>query len=257
VAAQLPANVNLSTLLALAPLAAPVGGEPIESVQGGTSGAFTVNQIVAFAKASHTTVGLSVLGVAGTSNAAVAAITGLGDQVLRVNSAGASLAFGAVNLATSAAVTGVLSVPSGGSGTSTLTGLVVGSGTSAFTTAIYVAAGTWTPADASGAGLTFTNVTASYSQIGNMVFAYGRFTFPNTSNTANIVISGLPVVAAASLYTQSPSCALAAASGTAVVAIPVANSTTFNIITAIGAIVLKNASTSTGAVIVNIAYPAA
>lgn len=115
-AAQLPANVNLSTLLALAPLAAPVGGEPIESVQSGTSGAFTVNQIVAFAKASQTTVGLSVLGVAGTSNAAAAAITGLGDQVLRVNSAGTSLAFGAVNLATSAAVTGVLGLINGGGG---------------------------------------------------------------------------------------------------------------------------------------------
>jgi hypothetical protein len=117
VAAQLPANVNLSTLLALAPLAAPTGGEPIESVQSGTSGAFTVNQIVAFAKANTTAPGLSVLGVGSTVAGPVAPITAAGaDQVLIINHAGNGAVFGAVNLATSAAVTGVLGNINGGIG---------------------------------------------------------------------------------------------------------------------------------------------
>jgi hypothetical protein len=54
------------------------------------------------------TAGLSVLGVAGTASAVPLAIAGTGAQVLRVNDAGTGLAFGSLNLASSAAVTGVL-----------------------------------------------------------------------------------------------------------------------------------------------------
>lgn len=54
------------------------------------------------------TAGLSVLGVGGTGSAVPAPITGTADQVLVVNHAGNTASFGAVNLATTAAVTGVL-----------------------------------------------------------------------------------------------------------------------------------------------------
>jgi hypothetical protein len=100
------------------------------------------------------TAGLSVLGVAGVASAVPAAITGTADQVMIVGHAGNTAQFGAVNLATSAAVTGVLPganfsavnlgasgaggvqgvlpVPNGGTNTSTLTafGALFGNGTS-------------------------------------------------------------------------------------------------------------------------------
>ena len=64
--------------------------------------------------------GLSVLGVAGSSTADVAAITAASDhQVLRRS--GSSIAWGAVNLAQSNAVTGVLDETNGGTGLSSYT----------------------------------------------------------------------------------------------------------------------------------------
>lgn len=60
---------------------------------------------------------LSVVGVTGSSTADIADITGTANQVLRVNSGGTTLAFGAVNLASSSAVTGNLPVANLNSGT--------------------------------------------------------------------------------------------------------------------------------------------
>ena len=51
----------------------------------------------------------------------------------------------------------------------------------------------WTPADGSGASLTFTAVSANYVQIGNMIFAYFSLTYPATASGSAAVISGLPV----------------------------------------------------------------
>jgi hypothetical protein len=51
----------------------------------------------------------------------------------------------------------------------------------------------WTPNDASGASLSFTNVDAAYQTIGNFVYAYFSLTYPSTGNGANAVIGGLPV----------------------------------------------------------------
>lgn len=64
--------------------------------------------------------GLSVLGVNGTGSADVASISAVSDhEVLRRS--GSSLGFGAVNLASSNAVTGVLDETNGGTGQSTIT----------------------------------------------------------------------------------------------------------------------------------------
>jgi len=52
--------------------------------------------------------------------------------------------------------------------------------------------GTWTPADGSGAGLSFANIQAQYTKIGRMVFASATFDFPSTASTATNSISGLP-----------------------------------------------------------------
>ena len=52
--------------------------------------------------------------------------------------------------------------------------------------------GTWTPADASGASLSFTSITAKYTKVGNLVTVYTVLTFPTTASTAQAQISGLP-----------------------------------------------------------------
>lgn len=52
--------------------------------------------------------------------------------------------------------------------------------------------GTWTPVDASGAGLVFTAVSGTYTKIGNLVSARCTLTFPATVNAATISIGGLP-----------------------------------------------------------------
>lgn len=66
------------------------------------------------------------------------------------------------------------------------------------------AVGSWTPIDTSGAGLTFTSVTAGYTKIGNIVFVYARLTYPTTASGVQAAIGGLPFAVAAPLYAQNP-----------------------------------------------------
>lgn len=61
--------------------------------------------------------GLSVFGNSGSAAANGGAITGTANQVLRVDSGGTTLGFGAINLGSAAAVTGILSGSNGGTGT--------------------------------------------------------------------------------------------------------------------------------------------
>jgi hypothetical protein len=77
------------------------------SASGGSIATTIANNAVTNAKFRQSA-GLSVVGNSTSSTANVADITGTANQVLVVNSAGTSLGFGAVNLASSAAVTGTL-----------------------------------------------------------------------------------------------------------------------------------------------------
>ena len=52
--------------------------------------------------------------------------------------------------------------------------------------------GTWTPTDASGAGLSFTSPVGVYTKVGRLVMATGYVRYPSTSNTSNTLIGGLP-----------------------------------------------------------------
>lgn len=55
--------------------------------------------------------------------------------------------------------------------------------------------GTWTPVDASGAGLVLTNYGARYTRVGSFVSITGLIAYPATANTANAQIGGLPYAA--------------------------------------------------------------
>lgn len=59
----------------------------------------------------------------------------------------------------------------------------------------------WTPSDQSGSSLSFTGVSGNYTQVGNMVYAYGGLTFPATSASAVAAIS-LPVAVPNQAYAK-------------------------------------------------------
>ena len=55
--------------------------------------------------------------------------------------------------------------------------------------------GTWTPTDASGAGLTFNiSKQGRYIKIGSLVFVSIYLTYPSTSNTNHATVGGLPFI---------------------------------------------------------------
>ena len=55
--------------------------------------------------------------------------------------------------------------------------------------------GTWTLADASGAGLALTVTSATYVRVGSLVFVFGAFAYPVTVDASAAKISGLPFTA--------------------------------------------------------------
>lgn len=59
--------------------------------------------------------------------------------------------------------------------------------------------GTWTPTDASGAGLSFTTTfTAEYVKLGQLVFVNAAFTYPATADGSSAKVGGLPFTSSAS-----------------------------------------------------------
>jgi len=52
--------------------------------------------------------------------------------------------------------------------------------------------GTWTPTDASGTGLSFSGVVATYTKIGRQVTVTARLQYPATADGATAIIGGLP-----------------------------------------------------------------
>lgn len=65
--------------------------------------------------------------------------------------------------------------------------------------------GLWTPADNSGATLTFTSVTGSWTRIGNRIFADFTLTYPATGDGSSVSLTGLPVTVANADRAQSAS----------------------------------------------------
>lgn len=88
------------------------------NVTGSGTGSFATtiaNNAVTYAKFQQGTA-RSLLAVSGNATANYGAIQGTANQVARIDAAGTSLAFGSINLASSAAVTGSLAVANGGTG---------------------------------------------------------------------------------------------------------------------------------------------
>jgi hypothetical protein len=52
--------------------------------------------------------------------------------------------------------------------------------------------GTWTPTDASGAGLTLSVASANYTKIGNTVRLQAQITYPSNVSGASVLLGGLP-----------------------------------------------------------------
>ncbi len=124
----------------------------------------------------------------------------------------------------SVAVSGDATLASTGALTVTKT-----SGTSftGLATATYVAPTGWTPTDNSGAALTFSGVSATYTRIGNLVFADFSLTYPSTADGSNASIAGLPIAVPNQTYAQGP-CAIWTSGGS----IPVILHPTINTSTA-------------------------
>lgn len=57
--------------------------------------------------------------------------------------------------------------------------------------------GTWTPVDASGAGLALVITTAEYAEVGPLVFVSTELAYPATADGSNAAIGGLPVTTSA------------------------------------------------------------
>lgn len=113
---------------------------------------------------------------------------------------------------------------------------------------------TWTPADGSGAGLTFTSVNASYMQIGNMVFANARFSYPATADTTAASFQGLPVNIPNQSYAQQ--CSITYSNINAVIwALPTINTAKVGFYNAIGG-AYTNVQMASVALFLQCVYPA-
>jgi hypothetical protein len=78
-----------------------------------------------------------------------------------------------------------------GSGIGQVTDIKIGGSGSANTLEDYEE-GTWTPADGSGASLSFTVYTAYYIKVGDLVHVNAYIDIPPNSNGNNLAVSGLP-----------------------------------------------------------------
>jgi hypothetical protein len=103
-------------------------------------------------------------------------------------------------------VSGVLPTANGGTGVDIASAtLPLGGGQIAFPSTQIPSAGlntlddyeegSWTPNDASGAGLTLTGVVGDYIKIGKLVFVNAVFLYPVTASGAAAIIGGLPFTA--------------------------------------------------------------
>lgn len=115
--------------------------------------------------------------------------------------------------------------------------------------------GAWTPTDQSGGGVTFSAVNCKYTKIGNMVHAYGVFTFSATASGAVVQIGGLPVAVPNVTSAAVPGAIKTGAGTSAVVVVPIANTSNFNIWSNSSGANSINSTFNNMTVAVNLMYP--
>ena len=67
--------------------------------------------------------------------------------------------------------------------------------------------GTFTPTDASGAGLTFAASSGNYHKVGKNVLIWGYVTYPSTASAVQAIIGGLPFASSNTSINGFPSVA--------------------------------------------------
>lgn len=118
------------------------------------------------------------------------------------------------------------------------------------------AAGPWTPSDNSGQSLGFTLVSANYSRVGNMVFAYFFLNYPSTANASQATIKGLPIPVPNQNYANTTSPCYVNGGTTVVLAKPLPNSSAFAFYNAAGGAAVANSALSTLQISCILIYPA-
>lgn len=124
-------------------------------------------------------------------------------------------------------------------------------------TATFVGHTTWTPADGSGALLTFTGVSANYERHGNMIFCYFALTYPATANGSAAIISGFPIAVPNQPYGQTTTVLGVSGGSNAVQLVMIQNTSTAKLVNAAGGAALTNANLSGLTLTGLITYPAA
>jgi hypothetical protein len=110
---------------------------------------------------------------------------------------------------------------------------------------------TWTPTDASGAGLTLTTAYSTYSRVGNMVTASAQIVFPSTASGANIAIGGLPFPIAVGTVAVGATVTTNGAGFTAYINAALSNNINFR---NDSNVTITNASISTGTITFTLTY---
>jgi hypothetical protein len=114
--------------------------------------------------------------------------------------------------------------------------------------------GTWTPSDASGAGLTFTSVGGKYVKVGSVVHAWGVLVYPSTSNGAAASVGGLPFTVANDQQSRAGGLIGYSTVSTAVYFIPLNNATVGQLFTSAG-LNVTNAAFSLATLYMSATYP--
>lgn len=115
--------------------------------------------------------------------------------------------------------------------------------------------GTWTPTDASGASLTFTGISSTWSSFGNYVFCGVALTFPTTANTMAAMIGGLPFPVPNKAYAQGGFLGVTYPSGVVFLAFPVINSSNIAFLNTSTGAGVTNATLSAKTVYFQAVYP--
>lgn len=112
--------------------------------------------------------------------------------------------------------------------------------------------GTWTPIDASGASLSFSSASGTWTKYGRLVTLSGSWIYPATGSGANAAVGGFPF-AVNSTYTPIGPCVITDTGGTTAVG-GILGTTTGLLLLMAGAGARTNAQLSGDTVIFSLAY---